>query len=47
MKKNTLSFKRLLKFFMICGLMVPLGEMEAQTLAFPEATGFGRYTRGS
>ena len=47
MKKNTLSFKRLLKFFMICGLMVPLGEMEAQTLAFPEATGFGRYTEGA
>lgn len=47
MKKNTLSFKRLLKFFMICGLMIPLGEMEAQTLAFPEATGFGRYTVGA
>lgn len=47
MKKNTLTFKHLLKFFMLCGLMIPLGELEAQTLAFPEATGFGRYTTGA
>lgn len=47
MKKNTLTFKHLLKFFMFCGLMISFGELEAQTLAFPEATGFGRYTTGA
>ena len=32
---------------MICGLMTNLGDLNAQTLAFPEATGFGRYTTGA
>lgn len=47
MKKKTLTFKHLLNFFMFCGLMISFGELEAQTLAFPEATGFGRYTTGA
>ncbi|EJL61563.1 Por secretion system C-terminal sorting domain-containing protein [Flavobacterium sp. CF136] len=32
---------------MICGLLTCFGELNAQTLAFPEATGFGRYTTGA
>lgn len=47
MKKNSLPLKQMLKFFMICGLMSNLDNMNAQTLAFPEATGFGRYTVGA
>lgn len=47
MKKNTLTYKHLLKFFMICGLIITSGNLSAQTLAFPEATGFGRYTIGA
>lgn len=47
MKKKSLPFKQMLKFFMICGLMTNLGDLNAQTLAFPEATGFGRYTTGA
>ncbi|WP_281337344.1 LamG-like jellyroll fold domain-containing protein [Flavobacterium eburneipallidum] len=47
MKKNSLPFKQLLKIFMLCGLMSNLGDLNAQTLAFPEATGFGRYTTGA
>ncbi|WP_035631989.1 LamG-like jellyroll fold domain-containing protein [Flavobacterium sp. CF136] len=47
MKRKTLTFKHALKFFMICGLLTCFGELNAQTLAFPEATGFGRYTTGA
>lgn len=47
MKQNSFSIKHLLKIFMICGLMIPFGDLDAQTLAFPEATGFGRYTTGA
>lgn len=32
---------------MICGMLSNLSNLEAQTLAFPEATGFGRYTVGA
>ena len=45
-KKITLTFKHALKVFMICGL-ITYGDLKAQTLAFPEATGFGRFTAGA
>jgi len=45
-KKITLTFKQALKVFMICGL-ITYGDLKAQTLAFPEATGFGRFTTGA
>ena len=45
-KKITLTFKRVLKVFMICGI-ITYGDLKAQTLAFPEATGFGRFTTGA
>ncbi len=47
MKKNTFTFRHLLNIFMICGLITIFGNLNAQTLAFPEATGFGRYTTGA
>ena len=47
MKRKILTFKHALKFFMICGLITCFAELNAQTLAFPEATGFGRYTTGA
>lgn len=47
MKKITLTFKQVLKVFMICGLITTASDLNAQTLAFPEATGFGRFTTGA
>jgi len=47
MKKNTLTFKQTLRFFMLCTLITSYGTINAQTLAFPEAMGFGRYTVGA
>lgn len=47
MKKNSLFFKLAFKIFMVFGLMTTFGHLEAQTLAFPEAMGFGRYTTGA
>lgn len=47
MKKTTLTFNPVFKIFMICGLIVSFSNLNAQTLAFPEATGFGRYTTGA
>lgn len=46
-KKSTLTFRHMLKVFMICGLITFYGDLNAQTLAFPEATGFGRFTTGA
>ena len=46
-KKITLTFKHMLKVFMICGLITFCSDLSAQTLAFPEATGFGRFTTGA
>ncbi|WP_243235881.1 LamG-like jellyroll fold domain-containing protein [Flavobacterium pectinovorum] len=46
-KKITLTFKHALKVFMICGLITFYSDLNAQTLAFPEATGFGRFTTGA
>ncbi|MGQ7947621.1 LamG-like jellyroll fold domain-containing protein [Flavobacterium sp. WC2509] len=47
MKKNTLAFKPLLKLFMFCAVITSYGNLHSQTLAFPEATGFGRNTLGA
>jgi len=47
MRNITLNFKCLLKFFMFCVFAITFGNLSAQTLAFPEATGFGRYTTGA
>jgi hypothetical protein len=47
MKRITLRFKHLLKIFMIFGLLTTIYDLKAQTLAFPEATGFGRFTTGA
>ncbi|PXY47404.1 pectate lyase [Flavobacterium hydrophilum] len=32
---------------MVCGLITTVSDLKAQTLAFPEATGFGRFTTGA
>ncbi|MDW8852619.1 LamG-like jellyroll fold domain-containing protein [Flavobacterium sp. MMLR14_040] len=47
MKKSNLPFKFLLKLFMIYGFINSFVNLQAQTLAFPEATGFGRFTTGA
>ncbi|TDO83278.1 pectate lyase-like protein [Flavobacterium chryseum] len=47
MKKNIFTFKYVLKSCMIFGLISMFGTLNAQTLAFPEATGFGRFTTGA
>lgn len=47
MKKSNLQFKFLLKLFMIYGFINSFVNLQAQTLAFPEATGFGRFTTGA
>jgi len=47
MKKSNQSFKFLIKIFMIYGFINSFVNLQAQTLAFPEATGFGRFTTGA
>ncbi|WP_281309924.1 LamG-like jellyroll fold domain-containing protein [Flavobacterium flavigenum] len=47
MKKITLTFKHALKVFMVCVLITTFSDLKAQTLAFPEATGFGKFTTGA
>lgn len=47
MKNKKLPVKESLKLFVFCGLMSTAVGLNAQTLAFPEATGFGRYTTGA
>ncbi|MBC7847905.1 MAG: T9SS type A sorting domain-containing protein [Flavobacterium sp.] len=47
MKLKTLLFKQVPKALLICGLALSSGNSNSQTLAFPEATGFGRYTTGA
>ncbi len=47
MKNRKLPINQSLKIFMFCGLMSTTVALNAQTLAFPEATGFGRYTTGA
>lgn len=45
--KKSLLIKQTLKSLLFCGLTLSAFEVNAQTLAFPEATGFGRYTTGA
>lgn len=47
MKNKNLLFKQGFKLLMLCGLPLATSGLDAQTLAFPEATGFGRYTTGA
>jgi hypothetical protein len=47
MKNKSLLFKPTLKSLLFCGLALSTMDFSAQTLAFPEATGFGRYTTGA
>lgn len=47
MNKKTLLIKQALKSLLLCGLTLSAAGVDAQTLAFPEATGFGRYTTGA
>lgn len=45
--KKSLPFKQTLISLLLCGLILSTINSNAQTLAFPEATGFGRYTTGA
>jgi len=45
--KKFLLFKQTFKSLLFCGLTLSTIDLSAQTLAFPEATGFGRYTTGA
>lgn len=45
--EKVLLFKPTLKSLLICGLTLSAFGSKAQTLAFPEATGFGRFTTGA
>ncbi|MDQ5929542.1 MAG: hypothetical protein QG594_1321, partial [Bacteroidota bacterium] len=45
--KGALKIKGLFSFSIIYMLIFFSGVLQAQTLAFPEATGFGRYTTGA
>lgn len=47
MKFKTLLFKQVSKALMLFGLVCSSGHLYSQTLAFPEAEGFGRYTTGA
>ncbi|GGG59557.1 LamG-like jellyroll fold domain-containing protein [Epilithonimonas arachidiradicis] len=47
MKEKILPIKQVLKFYMFCAAISITTHLDAQTLAFPEATGFGRYTTGA
>ena len=47
MNKKTLLIKQALKSFLLSGLIFSAADLDAQTLAFPEATGFGRFTTGA
>ena len=47
MREKNLSIKQMLKLCLFGGLLTTSVGLNAQTLAFPEATGFGRYTTGA
>lgn len=47
MKHKSLLGKQAFKSLLFCGLTLSAIGLDAQTLAFPEATGFGRYTTGA
>ncbi|MFL9833136.1 LamG-like jellyroll fold domain-containing protein [Chryseobacterium terrae] len=47
MKNKSLLIKQTLKSLLLCGITLSTFDLNAQTLAFPEATGFGRFTTGA
>jgi hypothetical protein len=47
MKINMFMLKHVLKILMIYVIFITFSDLNAQTLAFPEATGFGRFTTGA
>lgn len=47
MKNKSLLFKQAFKSLLLCGITLSAVDLDAQTLAFPEATGFGRFTTGA
>ncbi|MGM8363737.1 LamG-like jellyroll fold domain-containing protein [Flavobacterium sp. ARAG 55.4] len=47
MKLKTLLFKQVPKALLFYGLVLTSEALHSQTLAFPEAQGFGRYTTGA
>lgn len=47
MKNRNFPLKKSFKLFMFCGLISATVGLDAQTLSFPEATGFGRFTTGA
>ncbi|WP_307307307.1 LamG-like jellyroll fold domain-containing protein [Epilithonimonas hungarica] len=47
MKEKILPIKQIFKLFMFCGAISTTIGIDAQTLAFPEATGFGRFATGA
>lgn len=47
MKNYSLTCRQLLKIFITCALILTFVNLNAQTLAFPEAIGFGRNTVGA
>ncbi|RZJ88322.1 MAG: T9SS type A sorting domain-containing protein [Chryseobacterium sp.] len=47
MKSKSLPFKHVFKSLLVGGLIASTVDLHAQTLAFPEATGFGRFTTGA
>jgi len=47
MNLKTLFFKQVPKAALLFGLVLSSGNLSSQTLAFPEAKGFGRYTTGA
>lgn len=47
MKNKNLLFKQTLSSLLFCGLAFSTTDLNAQTLAFSEATGFGRFTTGA
>lgn len=47
MNFKTLLFKQFPKAMLLCGIVLGYGKLYSQTLAFPEAQGFGRFTTGA
>ncbi|MEG2078621.1 LamG-like jellyroll fold domain-containing protein [Chryseobacterium sp.] len=47
MKNKSLLFKQVFQSLVLCGITLSTAGLDAQTLAFPEATGFGRFTTGA
>ncbi|WP_374459707.1 LamG-like jellyroll fold domain-containing protein [Chryseobacterium taeanense] len=47
MKEKILPINSMFKLFILCGAMSATVGLNAQTLAFPEATGFGRFATGA